>query len=98
MPHSYWVEAVSTIVYIMNKTPIAAIHDVTPKEKYACKKPDLSHLKVFGCIVYVHVSDELHTKLDPKVEKCIFIGYALEKNGYMCYNLETIESKQGCCV
>ena len=30
--------------------------------------------------------DELRTKLDPKVEKCNFIGYSLEQKGYKCYN------------
>ena len=89
MPHSYWDEAVSTAVYIMNMTPIAAIHDVTPEEKYTGKKPDVSHLKVFGCIAYVHVPNELRTKLDPKAEKCIFIGYSLEQKGYRCYNPAT---------
>ena len=59
---------------------------MTPEEKYAGKKPDLLHLKVFGCIAYVHVPDELHTKLDPKAEKCVFIGYSLEQKGYRCYN------------
>ena len=86
MPHSFWAEAVSTAVYIMNKTLTGAIHDVTPEERFTVKKPDLVHLKVFGCIAYVHVPDELHTKLDPKAEKCIFIGYSLEQKGYMCYN------------
>ena len=73
----------------MNKTPTATVHDVTPKEKYMGNKPDLSHMKVFGCISYVHVPDELRTKLDPKAEKCIFIGYSLEKKGYRCYNPRT---------
>ena len=50
------------------------------------KKPDLSHLKVFGCICYVHVPNELRTKLDAKAEKCIFLGYSLEHKGYRCYN------------
>lgn len=70
----------------MNKTPTAAIHDVTLEEKFDGKKRDLSHLKVFGCITYVHVPDELRTKLDPKAEKCMFIGYSLEQKGYKCYN------------
>ena len=85
----YWAEAVNTAVYIMNRAPTAAVHDVTPEEKFTGNKPDLSHMKVFGCIAYVHVPDELRTKLDPKAEKCIFIGYSLEKKGYRCYNPTT---------
>ena len=89
MPHSYWAEAMSTAVYIMNRTPTAAIHDVTPEEKYTHRAPDVSHLKVFGCIAYVHVPDELRTKLDPKAEKCVLIGYSLKQKGYRCYNPAT---------
>jgi hypothetical protein len=93
MPHHYWAEAVATVVYIMNRTPITAVHGMTPKEKYSGRKLDLSHLKVFGCIAYVHVPDELQTKLDPKVEKCVFIGYSLEQKGYRCYNPITREMR-----
>ena len=66
-----------TTIYIMNRTPTAAVHDVTPEEKFIGLKADVSHFKVFGCIAYVHILDELRTKLDPKAEKCIFIGYSL---------------------
>jgi hypothetical protein len=86
MPHHYWAEAVAIAVYIMNRTPTAGVHGMTPEEKYSGGKPDLSHLKVFGCIAYVHVLDELQTKLDSKAEKCVFIGYSLEQKGYRCYN------------
>ncbi|MCO5592346.1 hypothetical protein L7F22_046347 [Adiantum nelumboides] len=86
MPNHFWAEAVNTSVYIMNRTPTVVVHGVTHEEKYSGKKPDLSHLKVFECIAYVHISDELHTKLDPKAEKCIFVGYSIEQKGYRCYN------------
>ena len=82
MPHFYWAEAINTAVYIMNRTLIVVVHNVTPEEKYTGTKPDLSHMKVFGCIAYVHVPDEMRTKLDPKAEKCVFIGYSLEQKGY----------------
>ena len=91
MPQSFWAEAVHTIVYIMNRTPTAAIHDITPEQRFTSTKHDVSHLKVFGCISYVHVPDELRTKLDPKAEKCIFVGYSLEQKGYHCYNPNTCE-------
>ena len=58
----------------MNRTPTAAAHGMMPEQKFTGTKPNVAHLKVFGCIAYVHVPDELRTKLDPKVEKCIFIG------------------------
>ena len=70
----------------MNRTPTTAIHGMTPEEKFTGKKPDLSHLKVFGCLAYVHIPDELRSKLDPKAEKCMFICYLLEQKGYRCYN------------
>jgi hypothetical protein len=57
-----------------------------PEEKFTGKKPDVSHLKMFGCIAYVHVLDEKRSKLDPKAKKCIFIGYFLEQKGYRCFN------------
>jgi hypothetical protein len=88
LPNYFWVEAVATTVYIMNQTPIA-VHGMTLEEKFTGKKPDVSHLKVFGYIAYVHVPDEKKSKLDPKAEKCIFIGYSLEQKGYRCFNPPT---------
>ncbi|MCO5562169.1 hypothetical protein L7F22_041442 [Adiantum nelumboides] len=73
----------------MNRMPTAAVHDMNPEEKFTGKKPDVLHFKVFGYIAYVHVPDELRTKLDPKAKKCVFIGYSVEPKGYKCYNSVT---------
>ena len=73
----------------MNMTSTEAILYVTPEERFTGKKPEISHLKVFGCIAYVHVTDELRTELDPKAETYIFIGCSLEQKGYRCYNPAT---------
>jgi hypothetical protein len=86
LPNYFWAEAVATVVYIMNRTPIAIVHGMTPEEKFTSKKPNVSHLRVFGYIAYVHVPDEKRSKLDPKAKKCIFIKYSLEQKGYRCFN------------
>jgi hypothetical protein len=85
LPNYFWAKVVVTAVYIMNRTPTAAIHGMTLEEKFTGKIQkftgkilDVSHLKVFGCIACVHVLDEKRSKLDPKADKCIFIGYSLE--------------------
>jgi len=85
----FWAEVVTTTIYIMNRTPTAIIHGMTPEKKFTNKKPNVSHLRVFAYIAYVHVPDKKISKLDPKVEKCIFIRYSFLKKRYRCFNLST---------
>jgi hypothetical protein len=82
----FWEEVVTTVVYIMNQTSIMTIHGMTLKEKFTSKKPNVSHFIMFSYIAYMHVPNEKRSKLNPKVEKCIFIGYSLEQKGYRCFN------------
>jgi len=86
LPNYSWAEVITTIVYIMNRTPTMVVHGMTPKEKFIGKKPNVSHLIMFGYIVYMHVPNEKRSKLDPKSKKCIFIGYSLEQKGYRCFS------------
>ena len=78
LPKWYWAEAANTAVYLMNRCTTSGVHDVTPHEKFFEKKPDISHVRVFGSIAYVHIPDATRQKLDPKSEKCVLIGYSLE--------------------
>jgi hypothetical protein len=48
--------------------------------------PNVNHLRVFGCVVYVHVVDQKRQKLDPKSESCIFVGYSEQSKAYKLYN------------
>ena len=46
------------------------------------KEVSLNHLKVFGCVSYVHIESNDRSKLDAKARKCFFIGYGDEQFGY----------------
>ena len=48
------------------------------------KKTKLSFLKVWGCDAYVKKLQL--DKLEPKSEKCVFIGYPKETVGYTFYH------------
>jgi hypothetical protein len=63
-----------------------AVHGMTLEKKFTSKKPDVSHLIMLNYITYLHVPDEKRSKLDPKDEKCIFIGYSSKQKGYRCFN------------
>ena len=56
---------------------------MTPYELWFGKKPKLSFLKVLGCDAYVKKFQP--DKLEPKSEKCVFIGYPKETVGYTFY-------------
>jgi hypothetical protein len=84
-----WVEAVGTTYYLVNRSPSSTLDDKTPHEVWFGKKPSLQHIRVFGCDDYVHVPKENRSKLDKKVEKCIFIGYKDGVKGYKLWNPET---------
>ena len=43
--------------------------------------------RVFGCTVYVHIPNNLRTKLDPCAKRCVFVGYSEFQKGYRCYDL-----------
>ena len=76
MPNSYWAEAVSTNVYLMNRYTTNGVHELTPYETFVGRKPILSHLKVFRSIAYARIPREKRQKLDVKLEKYILVGYS----------------------
>ena len=53
-----------------------------PEEVWSGKEVKFSHLKVFGCVFYVHADSGAHGKLDAKSKICFFIDYDDEKFGY----------------
>ena len=79
LPTRYWAEAVGTATYLRNRVVTSAIKEgKTPYEKWYERKPDVSHLRVFGCVAYAHVPDCSRQKLDKKADKLRFIGYCTE--------------------
>ena len=49
------------------------------------KKLEVSHLKIFGCLVFVHIPKEKRTKLDPSGKKGIFVGYCEVSKDFRIY-------------
>jgi hypothetical protein len=63
-------------------TPTKALKNITLEEAWTKIKPDVSHFCVFGSIAWAHILDEKRKALQPKSEKCIFVGYSEDVKGY----------------
>ena len=88
LPHKFWAEALSTAVYLRNRSPTKAVEEKTPHEARSGDRPNVKHLRVFGCIAYAQVPKDERKKLDSKSRKCIFLGYGAEIKGYQLYDVE----------
>ena len=81
LPLSFWGYALETTSFTLNRAPSISV-ETTPYELWFGKKPKLSFLKVWGAYVKKLQPD----KLEPKSEKCVFIGYPKETIGYTFYH------------
>jgi hypothetical protein len=86
LSNMYWADAVHTTAYILNRSPTKMVKNSTPYEAWFCRKPTISHLKIFGSACFVHIPAQQRQKLDGKSVKCIFIGYSEEIKAYRCFD------------
>jgi len=94
LPKYFWADVVSTSCYVMNRVLIRPILKKTPYELFNGRKPNINHLRVFGCSCFVlNNGKENLGKFDEKVDNGIFIGYSLNSHAYKIYNkrLMTVE-------
>ncbi|PKU80445.1 Retrovirus-related Pol polyprotein from transposon TNT 1-94 [Dendrobium catenatum] len=89
LPHSYWAEAVTTAVYLINRLPSLTIHNQTPLELMYNRKPEYKELRIFGCKCYPLSPSQHRSKLAPTASPCVFLGYSDIYKGYRCLNLQT---------
>ena len=87
LPLHLWTEAISTMVYLKNKSPSSAIQDgkVTPEEAFTQQgQPRVDHLRIFGSMAPVFDEDP-GSKLQSKAWKGYLVGYE-GKNQYRIYD------------
>lgn len=87
LPAFFWVLAVLAAVHIKNRVPSAALlSNTSPFEIWFKQKPDLSHLRPFGChVVSRRLTNESIPKFDARGENGRFVGYARNAKGYLVY-------------
>ncbi|GLB41129.1 putative integrase core domain containing protein [Lyophyllum shimeji] len=85
----FWCEAMAAYVHVWNRVPTSAVPNTTPFEEWYKRKPSVGHLRVWGCVAYVHVQKDKQGHLGSHMVKCVFIGYPDGVKGWKFYNPET---------
>jgi hypothetical protein len=78
----FWAEVVQYIVYTLNRTSTRLLGNYILYEAYTGSIPSISHLRPFGCPIFIHIPKDLCKKLDPKAQPSIFLGYSQETKRY----------------
>ena len=88
LPERYWAKAVATAAYLRNRVPTRSLKSTT--EKWYDRKPNLSHVRVFGCMCYAYIPEvNKKGKVSNKAEKLRFIGYSSQIKGYRLIDKST---------
>jgi transposase InsO family protein len=91
LKYEFWAEAVSNAAYIRNRCPTSAVASMTPQEAWSGRRPNIGHMRIFGCVVYALDLSPHRSKLDAKGTKCLFLGYW---EGSKAYRLMCLETKK----
>lgn len=90
IPTYLWTEAIKTASYLLNRVITRQSNGVTAYEKWFSSKPQVKHLRIFGCDAYMHVPKESQTsKYNPRSKKLLFVGYDGESKNYRLFDVST---------
>ena len=68
LPKYFWVEAVNTACYVLNRVLIRPNLNKTPYQFWKDRKLNIDYFKVFGCKCFVLNTKDNLSKFDPKYD------------------------------
>jgi len=70
---------------------IRPILNKTPYELFKGRKPNIMHLRIFGCKCFVHNNGkDALGKFDLRSDEAIFLGYSSHSKTYKVFNKRTL--------
>lgn len=87
LPNHLWPFVMQTVTYLSNRliSPKCPTKDKTPFELIFGVKPDISHLRAYGCLAYAYDFSIQRKKLDDRATKGILVGYDETSAGYLLF-------------
>lgn len=89
LPKIYWSYAVQHAVFLINRIPTRVLGNISPYQVLHGEPPDLSDLRVFGCLCYASTLQSQRKKFDPRAKKCVFLGYKSGMKGSIVLDINS---------
>lgn len=86
MPNYLWGEATRHATYLINRVTTRALNGMTPYECLRGRKPNISHLRVFGCVCYARTETAGRRKLDDRSRVLVHLGTEPGSKSYRLYD------------
>nr|GEX62922.1 retrovirus-related Pol polyprotein from transposon TNT 1-94 [Tanacetum cinerariifolium] len=86
---TFWAEAVNTACYVQNRMLVIKPHNKTPYELFLGRKPALSFMRPFGCLVTILNTLDHLGKFDEKSDDGFFVGYSINSKAFIVFNTRT---------
>jgi len=91
LPKLFWSYAIMHVVHLINIVSSTIISNKCPYEKLYSTAPDISNLRIFGCLCFASTPENNKNKLDPRAKRCIFLGFKAGTKGYIVIDAQTRE-------
>ena len=91
LPNTFWELAAAQKVYVMNRITNSHDKEITPYQEFTGNLPDLSHIRIFGCLAFV-VNRGAATKLDPRTWTGIYVG--VDQRNSLMHNIYDLRTKR----
>ena len=92
LPHCFWAEALSTAVYLRNRSPTKAVKGMTPFEAWTGDKPIVEHLRAFGCAAHAHGPRMSNTSSTQNPGSVFFSALVLKRRDIGCMTQGVLKS------
>ena len=89
IPDYLWGEAVRHATYLINRIATRTLKDQSPYECLKGRKPNVRHLRVFGCVCYAKKDTPHLKKLDDRSRELVHLGVEPGSKAYRLYDPNT---------
>lgn len=86
LPNFLWGEAIRHATYLINRMATRSLKECTPYEALRHKKPNIEHIRVFGCISFARIETPHLKKLDDRSRMLVHLGTEPGSKAYRLYD------------